>query len=634
MDIFEELDGTPVNPSTEPTIGEVISRRAMLKGMAAGGAFGLFGCSTPGGGASAGGDGSAPPTFAEVGRSDDDKHHVAAGYNVQVLLRQGDPIKPGAPEYNPMTQTGADQEQQFGTDADFISYMPLPYGSNSSTRGVLGVNHENHRSAICFPGSPKQLSPEQVRVQMSAQGFSTVEIAKEGNQWRVVKDSRYNRRISTNAPMRIAGPAAGHDRLKTSEDPFATRAVGTFNNCAGGTTPWGTMLTAEENIQNYFTGDAAKGPEAAARRRYNITGKGRYADWGRYVSRFNLDKEPNEPNRFGWIVEIDPYEPERRPVKRTALGRCAHECATHAVSHDGRVAIYSGDDARMEFVYKFVTERPYDPKNREANIDLLDRGTLHVARFEANGKMRWLPLVLGQGPLTAANGFNSQADVVIEARRAGTLVGATPMDRPEDVQPHPVTGRVYVVMTYNEQRRPEQVNPANPRANNKWGHIVEIVPPLVNGKPDHAATECDWGFFIVAGNPADASQNARYANAPSANGWLCAPDNVAFDPKGRIWISTDGQDDIAGFNDSLYAAATSGPQRGATRAFFVGPRGCEICGPEFTPDGKTLFLSIQHPGDGSTFDKPSTRWPDFRPDLPPRGSVIAITKADGGEIGG
>ena len=631
MDHFEEQDGVAVNPSTEPTIGEVISRRTMLKGMAAGGAFGLFGCSAMGVGGS--GDGSAAPAFTEVPRSDDDKHHVAPGYNVQVLLRQGDPLKPGAPEYNPATQTGADQEQQFGTDADFISYMPLPYGSKNSTRGLLGVNHENHRAALCFPGNPKQLSREQVAVQMAAQGFSIAEIAKEGNQWRVVKDSKYNRRISANTPMRIGGPAAGHDRMKTTEDPFATRAVGTFNNCAGGTTPWGTMLTAEENVQNYFSGDASKGPEAAARRRYNITGKGRYADWGRYVDRFNLDKDPNEPNRHGWIVEIDPYEPERRPVKRTALGRCAHECATHAVSHDGRVAIYSGDDARMEFVYKFVTEKPYDPKNREANLDLLDRGTLYVARFEENGKMRWLPLVHGQGPLTAANGFNSQADVVIEARRAGTLLGATPMDRPEDVEPHPVTGRVYVVMTFNEQRTQAQVNPANPRANNKWGHIVEIVPPLVNGKPDHSATECDWGFFIVAGNPADPSHNARYANAPSANGWVCAPDNVAFDPKGRIWISTDGQDDAAGFNDSLYAAATSGPARGATRAFFVGPRGSEICGPEFTPDGRTLFLAIQHPGDGSTFDKPSTRWPDFRADLPPRSAVIAITKADGGEIG-
>jgi uncharacterized protein len=628
MDKFEELDGVPVNPSTEPAIGEVISRRSMLKGMAASSAFGLFGC-----GAMSAAGSSSDPAFTEVPRSTGEGIQVPPGYKAQVLLRQGDPIKVGAPEYNPATQTGAQQEQQFGTDPDFISFMPLPLGSKSSTRGLLGVNHENHRAAICFPGSPKQLTQQQAEVQLAAQGFSITEIAKEGNQWRVVKESPYNRRISGNAPMRISGPAAGHERMRTNADPTGTRSFGTLNNCAGGTTPWGTMLTAEENIQNYFTGDAGKGPEAAARKRYNVTGKGRYADWGRYFDRFNLDKEPNEPNRFGWIVEIDPYDPNHTSVKRTALGRCAHECATHAISHDNRIAIYSGDDARMEFVYKFVTQDRFDPKNREANRDLLDRGTLHVARFEANGKMRWLPLVHGQGPLTAANGFNSQADVVIEARRAGTLLGATPMDRPEDVEPNPHTGNIYVVMTYNERRTAAQVDPANPRAENKWGHIIEIVPPRVNGKPDHAATECDWGFFIVAGDPSKPEQRARYANPPSANGWVCAPDNVAFDPKGRIWISTDGQEDAGGFNDSLYAAPTSGPSRGATRCFFTGPDGAEICGPEFTPDGKTLFLSIQHPGEGSTFDKPSTRWPDFRPDLPPRGSVLAITKNDGGEIG-
>jgi uncharacterized protein len=628
MDYFEERDGEAVNPSTEPTIGEVISRRTMLKGMAAGSAFGLFGCGTLSTAS------SSDPSFTEVPRSTGEGIQVPPGYNAQVLLRQGDPIKSGAPEYNPATQTGSDQEQQFGTDADFISYMPLPYGSKNSTRGLLGINHENHRAAICFPGNPKQLSRQQVEVQMAAQGFTVVEIAKEGNQWRVVKDSRYNRRISTNAPMRISGPAAGDARMRTSADPTGTRSFGTFNNCAGGTTPWGTMLTAEENFQNYFSGDAGKGPEAGARKRYGVSGKGRYADWGRYFDRFNLDKEPNEPNRFGWIVEIDPYDPNHISVKRTALGRAAHECATHAVSHDGRVAIYSGDDARMEFVYKFVTEMPYDPKNREANRDLLDRGTLYVARFEANGKMRWLPLVFGQGPLTSANGFASQADVVIEARRAGTLVGATPMDRPEDVEPNPLTGNIYVVMTFNERRTAAQADAANPRAENKWGHIIEIVPPRVNGKPDHAATECDWGFFIVAGDPSKPEQRARYANPPSANGWVCAPDNVAFDPKGRIWISTDGQDDAAGFNDSLYCAPTSGARRGATRCFFTAPEGSEVCGPEFTPDGKTLFISVQHPGEGSTFDKPSTRWPDFRNDLPPRSAVIAVTKADGGEIGG
>jgi hypothetical protein len=400
-------------------------------------------------------------------------------------------------------------------------------------------------------------------------------------------------------------------------------------------TPWGTVLSGEENTNFYFTGDPGKGPEAAARKRYGINGQGRYI-WGNHFDRFNLNREPNEPNRFGWIVEIDPYDPKFTPMKRTALGRFKHEGATTAVSHDGRIAVYSGDDERMEYVYKFVTSGRFDPARPEANRDLLDEGTLYVAKFEANGRMRWLPIVFGQGPLTAANGFASQADVMIETRRAADLLGATPMDRPEDVEAHPVTGRIYVVLTYNERRKPDQVDAANPRGPNKYGHIIEIVPPLSGGAPDHTATECGWEFFLLGGDPANPEHGARYHGPVTGNGWLVAPDNVAFDPRGRIWIVTDGQDDWAGFADSVYAAETSGPRRGITRNFFSAPRGAEICGPEFTPDGKTLFLAIQHPADekGSTYDKPSTRWPDFKDGIPPRSAVIAVTKTDGDEIGG
>jgi secreted PhoX family phosphatase len=643
-DPFEAADGRCVNPSSEPAIANIIdvrlSRRAALQGLGAASMFSLFGCGTMAHGPRDSADGSAALAFTELGRTTDDQAHVASGHNVQVLIRQGDPIQRGAPQYRPGQQTAADQERQFGTDNDFLAFMPLPRGSQSSTRGLLGVNHENHRAVLCFPGltsqNSSQLTRAQCEVQMAAQGFSIIEIQKIGNSWRLVEDSPYNRRLSATAVMRAAGPAAGSARLRTNADPSGTRIFGTFNNCAGGTTPWGTILTAEENIQNYFVGNAAQGSEAAARKRYGISGRGRYDVWGRHFERFNLDKEPNEPNRFGWIVEIDPYDPKSIPAKRTALGRCAHECATSAVSHDGRVAIYSGDDARMEYVYKFVTHGRYDSSRPEASRDLLDSGTLYAAKFEANGKMRWLPLVYGQEPLNAANNFNSQADVVIEARRAADLLGATPMDRPEDVEAHPASGRVYVVLTYNEQRKPDQVNPANPRANNRHGHIIEIVPPLANGKPDHTATECDWGFFLLGGDPADPSHGARYGGQVTANGWVAAPDNLAFDPKGRIWISTDGQDDAAGFNDSLYAAEVSGSRRGVTRCFFNGPRGAEICGPAFTPDGKTLFLSVQHPGDekGSSFDKPSTRWPDFQEGMPPRSAVLAITRSDGGDIGG
>lgn len=621
-----------------------LSRRAALKGMAAAGAYGLVGCATP---ATASAD--APLAFTESGRFLDETHHVAPGYNVRTLIRWGDPLHADAPTFNPLQQTAAAQERQFGANNDYIAFMPLPRGSSNSTRGLLCVNHEYTLAPLMWPGyTPegyaKNITREQCETELAAQGHSIVEIENRAGTWTIKRDSPYNRRISAlSTAMRIAGPAAGHPRMKTQADPAGREIIGTFSNCAGGTTPWGTVLTAEENFYYGFRGDASKGPEAAAWNRLGINGRGRN-EWARHIDRFNLDKEPNEANRFGWVVEIDPYNPKSMPVKRTALGRCNHECANTTVSHDGRVAVYSGDDKRMEYVYKFVTRDTFNAQKPEANRDLLDDGTLYVARFEtagADGRVRWLPLVFGQGPLTRANGFGNQGDVMIDVRRAADLLGATPMDRPEDVEVNPLTGHVYVVLTYNENRKPEQIDAANPRGPNKFGHIIEIVPPMVNGKADHTATECAWEFFITGGDPKNPEHGASYGSHGSGNplvspnGWIVAPDNVAFDPKGRIWISTDGQDDWAGFADSLYAAQTTGPLRGVTRCLFSVPRGAECTGPAFTPDGKTLFVSVQHPADekGSTFDKPSTRWPDFKPDMPPRPAVVTITKADGGEIG-
>ena len=624
--------------STAPTISQLMdarmTRRTAMQGMAAAGVYGLFGCAT----SAPQGTGSSL-TFTESGRFMDETHHVAPGYNVNALVRWGDPLHADAPDFNPRQQTAAAQERQFGANNDYVAFMPLPRGSTSSTRGLLCVNHEYVTPSLMWPGFEaadyaKNVTREQCETEMAAVGHSIVEVERRGGLWTINLKSGYNRRISARStPMRIAGPAAGHPRMATRADVSGTRVIGTMSNCAGGITPWGTVLTAEENIQNFFTGDASIGREAAAWKRMGINGRGRY-QWGRHVDRFNLNREPNEANRFGWIVEIDPYDPKSMPVKRTALGRCKYECANTVISHDGRVAVYCGDDERMNYVYKFVTRDAYNASKTEANRDLLDNGTLYVARFDAK-KMQWLPLVFGQGPLTKANGFENQGDVLIEARRAADLLGATPMDRPEDVEVNPLTGRVYVVLTYNEQRKPDQVDAANPRGPNNFGHIIEIIPPMVNGKMDHAATECPWEFFIIGGDPKKPEHGARYLGPVSANGWIAAPDNLAFDPKGRIWIATDGQDDWAGFNDSVYAAETSGPMRGVTRNFFSCPRGAECTGPAFTPDGKTLFLSVQHPAEekGSTFDKPSTRWPDFRPDMPPRPSVVAITKADGGEIG-
>lgn len=578
-------------------------------------------------------------TFTEIAHGLDATHHVPPGYSAQVLVRWGDPLFSDAPAFVAGKFDASGQEKQFGYNNDFLAFLPLPRATNSASHGLLFANHEYCTSPLMWPGLAvrgyiNSMTAEQCSHEMAAHGASIAEIKLDGNRWRVIADSRYNRRITAHGTrIRIGGPAAGDPRLRTSADPQGRLAIGTLSNCAGGETPWGTVLTCEENIHGYFVGQVSKHREAKALTRYGF-GRQLWYGWGRHFERFNFDKEPNEPNRFGWVVEIDPYDPRSTPVKHTALGRFKHEGATTTLSHDGRVAVYMGDDEHFEYLYKFVTARKLAPQEPRANRELLNDGTLYVARFEASGKMRWLPLIYGQEPLTKTNGFSSQADVVIEARRAADLLGATTMDRPEDVETNPVTGLVYVVLSNNSPRNGEQVNPANPRAANHWGQIIELAPPRVNGQPDHTAIEYDWEFFLLAGNPSEAKHSARYLGPVSANGWLACPDNVAFDPRGRIWIATDGQDNAAGFADSLYGADTVGPGRGITRLFFNGPRGAEITGPCFTPNGTTLFVAVQHPADerNSTFDSPSTRWPDFRTDIPPRPSVLAITK-NGGEIG-
>jgi secreted PhoX family phosphatase len=633
---IDDSENIGSNPSTETSIGELIerrlSRRDALRGLTGLGVAAVMADHLAGTPAQAAGPSSL--TFTELTRGLDGMHHVPDGYEAQVLIRWGDPIVSGAPAFDPAKLTLAGQQKQFGYNCDFIGLHALPPGSRSGDRFLMVVNHEYTNTNLMFAGMGSgrsanlKSSKEQCEIELAAHGGSVIEITREGGGWKVVPDSKYARRITGTTEMTVSGPAAGHDKLKTSADPSGKKVLGMLNNCAGGETPWGTWLTAEENFNGYFGGDAAKMPDAKAYKRYGIS-KASWYGWVNHVDRFNVEKEPNEPNRFGWIVEIDPYDPASTPVKRTALGRFKHEGCHHAMAKDGRVVIYMGDDERFDYVYRFVTARPYNATDRAANRNLLDEGTLHVARFNDDGKVEWLPLVHGQGPLTAENGFNSQADVVIHARVAADFLKATPMDRPEDVEANPVNGRVYVMLTNNGNRTANQVNRANPRASNTQGHVVEIAPK----DGDHASPEGTWSIFLMAGKPG-IDAGARYHRATTDNGWLSCPDNCAFDSKGRMWIATDGAPVAASIADGVYGMDTAGYGRALPRLFFQAPSGAEVCGPTITPDDRTMFVAVQHPGEdpGSTFEKPSTRWPDFK-DGPPRPSVMAIVKKDGGVIG-
>jgi secreted PhoX family phosphatase len=631
-----ELEDYGSNPQPRETIGELIERRFSRRGALLGAAAALVAAEAAAQSAPRTG-GPSTLTFPELRHQWAQEDAVAEGHERHVVIRWGDPVLPEAPPFDPRNVTAEAQAMQFGYNNDFIAVLPPERGGQVTDRAILWANHEYTNTNLMFPGmgtgseARARVTAAQVEAEMMAHGGSVVEIARVEGRWSPVPNPTINRRITAATPMRIAGPAAGHERLRTSADPTGTQVLGMLNNCAGGVTPWGTILTCEENFNAYFGGQLADEAQRESHRRYGITATPPFG-WHRHQARFDLAREPNEPNRFGWVVEIDPYDPRSAPVKRTALGRFKHEGATSALTPDGRVVIYMGDDERFDYVYRFVTERAYDPANPDR--DLLDRGTLSVARFEADGTMRWLPLVHGQGPLTEANGFRSQGDVLIETRRAADLLGATPMDRPEDVEANPVTGRVYVMLTNNTARRAEQVNAANPRPANAHGHVVEIVPPMAGGRPDHGAEAMRWTLFLRAGRPG-MDAGAQYHRAVSDQGWLSCPDNCAFDSKGRIWIATDGAPEAAGVADGVYVADTTGPGRALTRLFYQAPSGAEVCGPWILADDSALFLAIQHPGEeaGSTFERPSTRWPDFAEGVPPRPSVIAITKRGGGAVG-
>jgi uncharacterized protein len=615
------------NPSGNPTFAEVLlSRRELLKAGLGSVAFAaLAGCAT---------SGTRPDIgFTAVPVSNDDLLRVPPEYDAQVLYRWGDPVGvTGAmPPFNPDgSNTAAEQALQAGMHHDGMHFFPLPAGSRDSTHGLLVLNHEYLDEGLLFPDGQKTWSAEKVVKAQHAVGVSVIEVRLEAGRWQVVRPSRYARRITARSDCALAGPASTHALMRTVNDPVGRLVRGTHSGCAHGWTPWGTYLTCEENWHLYFVNSGTITPD---QRRYRLTAKGRGVRWDEHDERFNAGRHPNEFHRFGWVVEIDPYDPVTVPIKRTALGRFAHEGAACFVGKDRRLAFYMGDDAAFEYVYKFVPAKPWEPGNRDVNRNLLDVGTLYVARFNADGTGTWLPLVHGTGPLTEAQGFRDQGEVVVRARQAADALGATKMDRTEWIVPQPVTGEVYCSCTYNNERGRdgnEGANPANRRAPNPYGHLVRWRED--KGSP--AATRFTWDVFVEAG--------------PEGSGTIkgdpfACPDGLWIDAMGTLWVETDisptalGRDGYAPLGNNQMLAVD--PSKGVFRRFLTGPRGCEITGFHTTPDNRTAFVNIQHPGevpgDRSNPDQPRavSNWPDFAADGRPRSATVAIRRRDGGVIG-
>jgi len=589
-------------------------------------------------------------SFQAIQASTVDDVIVPQDYEYSVVMRWGDPINLFSPAFDPTAQTAAKQRQQFGYNCDFLGFFPL---LGAQTQALLCVNHEYTSGEDMFASYTPGASKEVADIEIAAHGGSVIAIelktVKGKSEWKPVLHSPFNRRITGETPMIVTGPAAGHPLLRTSADRTGRKVLGMFNNCAGGKTPWGTWLTCEENFNQYFANNSqvTDATIRAAHSRYGVSNGATGRRWENFYSRFNTVAEPNEPFRFGWVVEIDPQNPSFVPRKRTALGRMKHEGATIAIAKSGKVVAYTGDDQQFDYVYKFVSDGLYNERNRLANFDLLDKGTLYVAKLNDDGTGVWIPLTI-ENPVLQGK-FADQGEILIKTRLAADAVGATAMDRPEDVEANPVTGKVYMAMTNNSSRTSIVADTgsalANPRVPNRNGHIIE----LIEDQGDHAATVFTWNVFLLCGDPSinlltqtsqltpglpsSATYFGGYSDATKL-GKIASPDNVAFDKAGNLWIATDGQPssaDIGRPNDAIHAVVTEGPERGYLRQFLSSPSGSEVCGPEFSDDGKTLFCAIQHPGEGGRVPNSISNWPDRKAYARP--SVVAIRHKNGRPIG-
>ncbi|MFM7026247.1 MAG: PhoX family protein [Limnohabitans sp.] len=645
-----DTEDFPTNTSTnehfQAIVQRAIHRRGFLK-MGSGAAAASF-LAGPLAGCASLGQPSAPLLgFKAVAASTADTVVVAEGYTATPFVPWGTPLfssGAGANWKGDGSETAADQARQVGDNHDGMHFFPID--GRSSTEGLLVMNHEYttplkgglYLTLFGLPAAPAN-TLDRANKAINAWGCSVIHIRKDAKgQWSVVLDSKYNRRLTSASPMELTGPAAGDTLLQTRADASGKRVLGTINNCGNGFTPWGTYLTCEENFNNNFgtTIEPKVDTRTPAQKRYGITAGTSEYGWETWHERFDYKKEPNESNRFGWIVEIDPFDPLSPPKKRTALGRFKHESAAWNFTKDKRVVVYMGDDQANDYVYKFVSDKAYVEGDKAANSTLLDSGKLYVARFDNGpttddfmGTGEWLLLDKDTHPLLKADArFPNQAAVLIHARLAADKLGATKMDRPEWVTVHPVTGEVYGTMTNNAART--VTDDANPREKNVYGQIVRWR----EAGGDAAATRFEWDIFVLAGNPTVPGHKdtlkAGSANV-TADNTFNSPDGLAFDRFGRLWIETDGNyshsGDFAGQGNNSMLCAD--PQTREIRRFLVGPKECEVTGIAFTPDHRAMFVNIQHPGETG---KGSSHWPEGGNALP-RSATVIITKNDGGIIG-
>ena len=676
-----DLDPNYLDPNYEPVVNHsgntsfasVLSarmqRRTLMKGsvgaaLASVMGMGLVGCSDSDddndediGNGSSGGDAQSGTElgFKPVAVSTENRVVVPEGYSAEVFVPWGTPLTGSYPEYRADgTNTGEDQENQVGMHHDGVHFFPIDQksGGNSSVEGLLVMNHEYiNQSALHANGSTKAVDnggvrpSDEVRKEIAAHGVSVIHIKRDSaGTWEVVFGSPFNRRITGNTAMDIRGPVRGFSKLITRYSPSATETRGTLNNCAMGPTPWGTYLAAEENWHGYFATTDGQRPREYLR--HGVNDSSRY-DWeladtsaDEYM-RFNVsttgasaaEDYRNEANTYGYMVEIDPFTPESKPQKRTALGRFGHEGVIFAPAREGEpVVCYSGDDSRFEYIYKFVSSKPYHAAT--AGGYLLDEGTLYVARFNDDGTGDWLALDLEDadfaGKVAAAegsmvgdiqfDGFENQADVLVNTRLAADIAGATTMDRPEWGAVDPNTGEVYFTLTNNSNRGKEgydDVNAANPIVENATGHIIRWA----EAGNDHTATSFDWDIFVFAGEQGTETvvEGEAVVTLDDTN-IFNSPDGLWFDYNGRLWIQTDGSD-AAPYQNNMMLAAN--PVTREIKRFFVGPQGCEVTGVVSTPDVKTMFVNIQHP-DG--------HWPNASEDRP-RDATVIVTRDDGGVVG-